>query len=190
MEKLTIPDANRRKVITNITISDIKKAVAAGGNISSYVKAWHESLKNLPVPTITSFDSYTELPDSRVMLKAQESDLENLVSDWIKGETEQPARGTAFEFKLLGMPPYGRNTGIRGQGSLPPDGHLGPAVLQGEVLRDRVDGDHPAVIELLGVSERLLLLRRGLQRARRRRGRARGRRPDPEALPCAPASPA
>lgn len=94
-----------------ITVNEIKRVIATGGDVSAYAGPWHEALSKPPVPTLPLIDSPKPLPESSVLLKALESDLETVVSGWVNARTPVPEHGAKLDFILLGMPPYGLNTG-------------------------------------------------------------------------------
>ncbi len=94
-----------------ITVNELKRVIAIGGDVSAYTGRWHEALANPPVATLPLIDSPKPLPESVSLLKGLGSDLELVVSGWLKGEIPAPEIAPKAGIILLGMPSHGLNTG-------------------------------------------------------------------------------
>ncbi|MFH0846934.1 MAG: VWA domain-containing protein [Chloroflexota bacterium] len=98
-----------------VTVADIKRAVITGGDVASYAKLWGKALGDPPVTIMPTLAKPAPLPGSSALLKQTDESLEGLVNSWLTGEmVEPPAKSedkSEIELTLLGLPPYGRNSG-------------------------------------------------------------------------------
>ena len=94
-----------------ITVSDIKRATLNAGDVSTFTKAWHQALGNSPVPSISSLEAPVELPETTALLKHIDKNLAGMVANWTEGKSSQPLLETINDLTLIGLAPYGQNTG-------------------------------------------------------------------------------
>lgn len=94
-----------------ITVSDIKRATLDAGDVSTFTKAWHQALGNSPVPSISSLEVPVELPETTALLKHIDKNLAGMVATWAEGKDCQPFFETINDLTLIGLAPYGQNTG-------------------------------------------------------------------------------
>jgi len=94
-----------------ITVNDIKRAILNTGDVSSFTKAWHQALGNSPVPSISSLETPVELPETTALLKHIDNNLAEIVTAWTKGKSNKPPLKKIEDLTLIGLAPYGQNTG-------------------------------------------------------------------------------
>ncbi|MDD4877304.1 MAG: hypothetical protein PHQ86_09335, partial [Dehalococcoidales bacterium] len=94
-----------------IKLSDIKRAVAGGGNVSAFAEGWHRLFVNSPIRNISSFNVPIDLPEIVKLFKNGNKGLEALVAAWTEGREPHQLVGGKIDVTLVGFAPQGRNTG-------------------------------------------------------------------------------
>ncbi len=95
----------------SIGISDIKRAILSGGDVSTFTEVCHQALANPPVISTPSLEVPLVLPETMVLLNHVDEGLEPLLAGWVEGRHHQPLPKTKIDLTLIGVAPYGRNIG-------------------------------------------------------------------------------
>jgi hypothetical protein len=90
-----------------IAVTDIKRAILGGGDVSTFTPVLHEALGRAPFPSPSSLEVPLALPDTTSMLKDVDSDLFSLLSGWLEDKKCLTATIEDVEVTLVAVPPYG-----------------------------------------------------------------------------------
>ena len=92
-----------------ITVSDIKRAMLGGGDVSAFAEVWHQALGNPSVPSVASLETPVALPETTALLKHIDKNLEKVVAVWAEGKDYRLLPEAKIDLTLIGLAPYGRN---------------------------------------------------------------------------------
>ena len=92
-----------------ITLSDIRRAVLGGGDVSAFVPALRQALDNPPGPSIASLDPPVDLPEEAALLGNADNDLTSLLKKSVEGHKYDGSPIRDVDLSIAGLPPYGRN---------------------------------------------------------------------------------
>ncbi len=94
-----------------IIVSDIQRAILGGGDVSTFAEIWRQALVNPPVPSVLSLETPVALPETTALFKYADKRLKSLVAAWVEGRKLQQLPEAKIDLTLIGLAPYGRNTG-------------------------------------------------------------------------------
>jgi Mg-chelatase subunit ChlD len=94
-----------------LTIDDIRGAIAASGDVSSFVEICHEALGDPPVPAVPLFDTPLELPLSTALLEQIDPGLAASFTNRERAAHIARSPSANVAVTLLPVAPYGKNIG-------------------------------------------------------------------------------
>ncbi|MBI2860933.1 MAG: VWA domain-containing protein [Chloroflexi bacterium] len=94
-----------------ISVPDIRRAILGGGNVSVFQPALRRALDELPVSGASALGAPEMMPGAAALLRLLDAELASLVEAWLEGGSAGLAPATG-EVQVVGMAPYGRNTGL------------------------------------------------------------------------------
>ncbi len=94
-----------------ITVSDLQRAISGGGDVAAFAESWRQALVNPPVPSVIELETPVALAETTALLKDADKRLSSLVAAWVAGRKLQQLPETKIDLTLIGLAPYGRNTG-------------------------------------------------------------------------------
>ncbi len=97
------------KLIPGITISDVKRALANGGDVSFLAPVLARALNNPPLAVAPSLEVPLLLPEADLLLLDKGNRLRELAKSWRQGEEQRALSLANIELILLPLPPHGRN---------------------------------------------------------------------------------
>jgi len=92
-----------------ITTGDIKRALSGGGDVSPFIPALRQALKNAPISSAASLEVPMVLPETTTLLRHTDNALTSLVDAWLEGKGYVGAMVQEIDLTLVGLAPYGRN---------------------------------------------------------------------------------
>ncbi len=94
-----------------ITVSDIRRAILGGGDVSVFTKVCHQALDCPPVSSMSSLEALIALPEPMVLLEHIDKGLVTAVAAWEKAKDYQPQPQAKIDLTLIALAPYGQNVG-------------------------------------------------------------------------------
>jgi len=92
-----------------INVSDIKRAILGGGDVSALTTGWNQAMASPPIPSIASLEAPVALPETTALLQCVDKELEPVVAAWVAGKAYQPRPKGKIDLTLVGLAPCGRN---------------------------------------------------------------------------------
>ena len=94
-----------------ITISDLRRAILHGGDVSSFAKVYHRALAEPPVDIIAGFDSPLPLPHQSILLSGMDEQLSTIAAAFKQEEENRHSSLSEIDLTLVALSRYGNNAG-------------------------------------------------------------------------------
>lgn len=94
---------------SGITLTDVKRALTNGGDVSFLKPVLARALNNPPLDVAATLEVPLTLPDAGLLLSGGGSRLAELIEMWCRGEGYRGESLAHIELQLLPLPPHGKN---------------------------------------------------------------------------------